>query len=281
MFALILAALFAMPTQSSDAVIGVSAIHLESGRTLSVRGDERFRMWSVYKIPIALTALRLVDAGKLDLDRMITIQPKDFAPGWSPLRDQANGKPITLPVRELLRQTVSISDNTASDAILRLAGGPKSVMRRMKELGFTGFRVDRDEKTMAAHLNAPNGRVAYLGDVRDTATPDGIRALLVGIWMGRDGLSKVSHDQLLQWMIDSPTGPRRIRALLPAGSVVAHKTGTGLGTLNDAAIVTSPDGKDHVVIVVLTKLSTSPEEAREDDVAAVAKRAYETLLNER
>ena len=89
---LLLAAAFQLPPQSSDAVIGVSAIHLESGRRIGVRGTERFPMGSVYKFPIVLAALQRVDAGTLKLDQEITIEPKDFSPGWSPLRDEREGE---------------------------------------------------------------------------------------------------------------------------------------------------------------------------------------------
>ena len=103
-------------------------------------------------------------------------------------------------------------------------------------------------------------------------------ALLVAFWNGRDGLSKASHDLLMQWMIETSTGARRIKAVVPSGAIVAHKTGTMPGVVNDAAIVTSPDGKNHVVIVVFSKAGTSEEKVREDDVAAAAKKAYEELL---
>lgn len=275
---LLLAAAFQLPPPSSDAVIGLSAIHLESGRRVSVRGAERFPMGSVYKFPIVLAALRRVDGGTLKLDQKITIEPKDFSPGWSPLRDGANGKPVTLTVRELLRYTVSISDNTACDNTLRLLGGPAAVSKRMKELGVSGIRIDRPEKTIAGHLDEPGGRAHYATDPRDTATPDDMAALLVAFWNRRDGLSKASHDLLMQWMIETPTGVRRIKAVVPAGSVVAHKTGTMPGVVNDAAIVTSPDGRDHVVLVVFSKAGTTEEKVREDDVAAAAKKVLGELV---
>jgi beta-lactamase class A len=275
---LLLAAVFQLPPQSSDAVIGVSAIHLESGRQISVRGAERFPMGSVYKFPIVLAALQHVDAGTLKPDQEITIEPKDFSPGWSPIRDGAKGKAVTLTVRELLRYTVSISDNTACDNTIHLLGGPAAVSKTMKELGVAGIRIDRPEKTIAAHLNAPGGRAQYAKDPRDTATPDEMAALLVKFWNRRDGLSKASHDLLMQWMIETPTGARRIKSAVPTGSVVAHKTGTMPGVVNDASIVTSPDGKDHVVIVIFSKAGTSPENRREDDVAAVAKKAWDELM---
>jgi len=275
---LLLAATFQLPPQSSDAVIGVSAIHLESGRRLGVRGNERFPMGSVYKFPIVLAALRRGDAGTLKLDQKITIEPKDFSPGWSPLRDDAKGKPVKTTVGELLRYTVSISDNTACDHTLRLLGGPAAVSKRMAELGVPGIRIDRPEKTIAKHLQAPGGRAKYAADVRDTATPDDMAALLVAFWNRRDGLSKASHDLLMRWMIETPTGARRIKAVVPAGAVVAHKTGTMPGVVNDAAIVTSPDGRHHIVIVVFSKAGTSAEKVREDDVAAAGKKVYAEFL---
>lgn len=272
---LVLAVSFALPPQQSDAVLGVTAIHLESGRRVSARGKERFPMGSVYKYPIALAVLRRIDTGTLSFDRSVTIEPEDFAPGWSPLRDGANGQPVTLTVRELLRHMVSISDNTASDALLRLAGGPHAVSTRMAELGFGGIRIDRSETEIARDLRAPGGVERYAVDARDTATPDDMAALLVAFWKGRDGLTTESHDLLVQWMTDTPTGARRLKAAMPPEAVIAHKTGTMPGTVNDAGIVTI-DGQTYAIIV-FTKKGTSPEALREDDLAAFARAAFNAV----
>jgi beta-lactamase class A len=276
--ALILAATFHLPAQKSDAVIGVAAIHLESGRRLSIRGKEGFPMGSVYKFPIAMTVLRQVDEGMLSLRREVTIAPKDFAPGWSPLREQAEGKAITLTVGQLLRHMVSISDNTASDALLRLVGGPHAVSTRMAELGFGGIRVDRSETQMAADLSKPNGKANYALDVRDTATPEDMAALLFAFWRGRDGLSKESHALLVSVMTETVTGARRIKSAVPKGATVAHKTGTMPGTTNDVAVITTPDGANHIAIAIFTKGASAKGEVCEDDVAAVARAVYEALV---
>ena len=275
MLSLIVAAALVLPPQKSDAVIGVAAIHIQSGRRVSIRGSERFPMGSVYKFPIALAVLRRVDAGTLSLKQEVTIEPKDFAPGWSPLRDNANQQPITLTVRELLRHMVSISDNTASDALMRLIGGPIPVATRMAELGYGGIHVNRYEKQMAADLGQPGGVARYAIDVRDTATPEDMAALLFAFWRGRDGLSAESHELLVHWMTVTPTGPRRIKAILPPGATLAHKTGTMPGTTNDAGIVTI--GNDTVVLVVFTKKGTSKLELLEDDLAAVARAALDAV----
>ncbi|HYH06660.1 MAG TPA: class A beta-lactamase [Thermoanaerobaculia bacterium] len=274
---LLLAAAFALPPQQSDAVIGLTAIHFESGRRVSVRGSERFPMGSVYKFPIALAVLRRVDSGTLSLERSVTIEPRDFAPGWSPLRDKANGEPVTLTVRELLRHMVLISDNTASDALLREVGGPRAVSTRMAELGFGGIRVDRSETEMARDLRAPGGVERYAVDVRDTSTPDDMAALLSAFWKGRDGLSRESHEFLVRLMIETETGKRRLKAAMPAGATIAHKTGTMPGTVNDAGIVVV-DGETYV-IVVFTKKGTSKEEVREEDLARAARAAFKAVAD--
>ncbi|HYI09244.1 MAG TPA: class A beta-lactamase [Thermoanaerobaculia bacterium] len=273
MLELILAAALTLPPQKTDTVIGITAVDLESGKRVSMRGSERFPMGSVYKVPIALATLRLVDIGRLRLDQEVTIEPKDFSPGWSPLRDKANGQPVTVTVRELLRQTVAISDNTTSDALLRLIGGPTVVTTRMAELSFGGIRIDRSEKEMARDLRAPGGVERYAMDARDTTSPDDMAGLLTALWKGRDGLSKESHDLLVHWMTVTQTGPRRLKAAIP-GATIIHKTGTMPGTTNDAGIVVSEDGKKAVVIAIFTKRCTKEDELCEDDLAAAAREAY-------
>jgi beta-lactamase class A len=272
--ALILAAILQLPPQVSDATIGVCAIDLETGERLSTRNNERFPMGSVYKFPIALTVLRLVDNGVLRLDQIVTIEPEDCSPGHSPLRDEARGKPIELTVRELLRHMVAMSDNTASDTLLKMAGGPVAVSA---ELGVGNIRVDRSERQMAADLRAPSGVETYARDARDTSTPDAMADLLVAFWKRRDGLSRGSHDLLVHWMTTSPTGPRRIKAGAP-GWTLAHKTGTMPGTVNDVGILISPDGRRQIALVVFTKASRRDvTKDQEDDIAAITRKVLESL----
>lgn len=277
MFELILAAILTLPPQKSDAVIGVSAIHLESGKRLSIRNTERFPMGSVYKFPIALAVLRRVDAGTLSLDQKVTIGPRDVSPGWSPLRDRASKRPITLTVGELLRHMVSISDNTASDVLLALAGGPRAVTTRMAELGFSAIRVDRSEREMAADLAKDGGPERYAIDARDTSTPDAMAELLAAFWNRRDGLSPKSHDLLVRLMTGSQTGARRIKGAVPAGSTVAHKTGTMPGTTNDVALITLPNG-ERVALAIFTKASKRDVTAEaEDDIRAITRKVLQEL----
>jgi beta-lactamase class A len=278
MLTLILAATLTLPPQKSDAILGVSAIHLESGKRVSVRGSARFPMGSVYQFPIGLTVLKRVDAGTLDLNSEVTIQPRDFAPGWSPIRDQANGKPVTLTIGQLLEAMVKMSDNTASDALLKLVGGPSLVTARLVELNAPPIRVDRSETQMSVDLHAPNGVDHYAADPRDTATPDAMADLFVTFWNKSDGLSPNSHALLLEHMTKSTTGPRKLRSILPSGWTLAHKTGSMPGTSNDAGILTSADGKEHIVVAIFTRAAKTSNDVTVDaDIANAARAVLDAL----
>ena len=262
-----------------DSTIGVAALHVESGRRYALRAGERFPMGSVYKLPIAIAFLREVDAGRHSLSREVTVQPADFGPGHSPLRDAAGGRSFDVTLGRALEAMLAQSDNTAADLLLRLAGGAPAVTRVLRDLGVTDVDVSRSERQIAADLDAPGGRDAFVTDRRDSATPAGMLTLLERIYARQAGLSGESHDRLMQIMSSSSTGEHRIKAGTPARAIVANKTGTMPGTLNDVAIVTSPDGRNHVLIVVFTKggkVSTLTQ--RESAVARITRALYRDFV---
>ncbi len=85
----------------------------------------------------------------------------------------------------------------------------------------------------------------------------------------------------MKLMTDASTGPKRIKGLLPAGTIVAHKTGTsptnseGLSpATNDVGIITLPNGK-HLAIAVFVCNATDDEATREGVIAKITKAAYD------
>src|SRR6476659_4176912 len=195
----------------SRGTIGVSLIQVESGATLSVRGDERFPMASVYKLPIAIELLTQVSAGTLSLDRPIALAPSDIRACCTLSRRHPRGG-VTVTAGELLELMIAESDNTASDAVLKLVGGPPVVERRMRALGFHTINVDRYEGDinfeMTGVADPPpraewtldlqyrlisevtpealrEARARYTtSDPRDTATPDDMARLLGRLQLG-------------------------------------------------------------------------------------------------
>lgn len=250
--------------------VGVAATVIETSESVEFNAGERFPMQSVYKFPIGMAVLNLVDEGKLKLDQKVKIDKNDFVGEGmhSPFRDEnPNGGETTLT--ELLRLGVSLSDGTASDVLLKLAGGSEGVTKYLTGIGLKEIKVINTEKEIGADFS-----VQY----KNWATPRGALALLKALHDGR-GLSKESREFLLKLMVESPTGPKRIKGLLPAGTIVAHKTGTSgaqngiTAATNDIGIISLPNGK-HLAIAVFVSDSPADQAAREEIIAKTALAAW-------
>lgn len=101
-----------------------------------------------YKIPIAIQLLTRIDSGRYTLDQLIEVRREDMHPGSGMIADRFNWPGtltpgIALSVRSLMELMLLISDNSATDICLRLAGGAPAVNACMKRLGITGLSVDR------------------------------------------------------------------------------------------------------------------------------------------
>src|SRR5688572_5281214 len=123
--------------------MGVAAVHLETGRAVYLNRSDAFPMASSYKVPIAVQLLTRVDRGELRLDSMVTLTPADLHPGSGTLTELFDDPGVALSLRNLLELMLLISDNSATDLVLRTAGGAEAVTARMRALGINGIRVDR------------------------------------------------------------------------------------------------------------------------------------------
>lgn len=256
----------------SKARIGVAAMLLETGDTISYKGQDHYPMQSVYKFPISMAILHQVDLGKYKLDQPITWTEKDIMPiGHSPIRE-ANPHGGTMTLRELSRYNIMESDGTACDILLRLIGGTKKADDYIKSLGVQGINIATTEKEQQK-----DDTTQY----RNWATPMGM-VQLYKVFYPDNGkvLSKTSHEVLLKDLVTSTPGPRRIKGQLPAGTVVAHKTGTsgthgGLtAATNDTGVITLPNGK-HLAIAVFVTDAVGSDTQREGWIAAIAKTIYD------
>lgn len=257
--------------RSSKGIVGVSVLNLESRDTVSFNGDARLVMHSVMKFPIALTVLHWVDSGKLTLNQLIHIKKKDLPKNYSPLRDKYPNGNVDISVSDLLGYMVSLSDNDACDILLKVINGPKTVQDYMLRLGIRGIAVRASEADMAS-----SWELQYT----NWCKPLEMTILLDKFYKGTI-LSKSNTEFLYNILTETTTGPHRIKGLLPAGTVAAHKTGTsptnaeGLTpATNDVGIITLPNGK-HLAIAVFVCNSTDDEAIREMVIAKIAKAAFD------
>ena len=290
--------------RTTDGVVGLSATHIESGRSVSLRGSESFPMASAFKLPVAVQIMSLVDEGKLTLEKMIPLGPVDLHPGSGKLSELFFHPGVSLSVSNLMELMLVISDNTAADVMLREAGGPAAVTAKMKILGLYGIRIDRSTALLiSAFQGAKNippesdwnrdmwdklydavperehmaARRAETRDPRDTSTPDDMTRLLVRLWK-KEALTPQSSATLLDVMDRCQSGKSRIKGMLPLVTPVAHKTGSLGGIVNDVGIITLPGDAGHVALSVFTKASGKPEEFSEKAIAEIARTVYDFFV---
>jgi beta-lactamase class A len=289
--------------QSAGGTVGMIAIHIESGRRIAWKEKERFPMASTYKVPIAVQLLTRVDQKEIRLDQMIELKPNDLHPGSGVLTTLLKNPGVVLSVRNLLELMLLVSDNSATDLLLRLAGGPEAVTARMRALGIRDMEIHRPTVNLIAdaegynlppetewtpelfkklyEATTPESRKAAAAkfeiDLRDTTTPEAMGVLLERICR-KDLLRPDSGALLLDIMERCRTGEARLKGILPAGTLVAHKTGTIGGSTNDVGIITLPHDAGHIAIAVFVKSSEKEVVERERAIAQISRSVYDFFL---
>ena len=280
------------------------ARHLETGLTLSMNDHEAFPMASTFKVAVAGAVLARVDQGQLTLDQLIAVDPKHFLSSEG-IAEIFPFPGVAASLHNLIESMLTRSDNTATNVLTQLAGGPVAVTAWVKGLGVEGMRIDGDTNDIVGRfygLSPANGPVeaqlkqtfaanpalkelgdkpnaSFDDDARDTATPMSMVLLLSKIVAGH-ALSSGSTDVLLGAMERCITGPKRLRGQLPTDTPVKDKTGTIGGTANDVGIITLPNDRGRVVIAVYIKKSPKPLEKREHVIAEIARSVYDYMLIE-
>jgi beta-lactamase class A len=212
----------------SSADVGIAALDLNTGETISIKGDTPFPMASTVKVAIAALYLSQVDRGQKSLD------------------DTIHGQ----SVRTLMNKMLIYSDNRAADILFKDVGGPRAVHHYLKSNGIPGVRVDRTIAQLLADKRD-------LWDARDSSTPKGMIELLKRIYKA-EIISPRSRDYLLGVMAKCHTGKNRMKWLLPAGTPVEHKTGTLNGLSDDVGFISMPDGHRIAVAIFARGGSNRP-----------------------
>jgi beta-lactamase class A len=263
--------------ERSNGKVGVAVLGLENNDTLVINGNDKFPMQSVFKLPLAMAVLHQVDEGKLFLDQKIFVRKDDLLPNlWSPLREKYPGGNVNITLDELLFYTVSMSDNSGCDILFRLIGGPKIVDRYIHSLGITDISIVSTEEEMQKEWD-----VQY----NNWSTPAAMNQLLSLFFHDKILLGKYK-EYLWNIMVKTSTGSKRIKGMLPEGTIVAHKTGSSgtnnagmTAATNDVGIVTLPNG-NHFAIVVFVSNSSSDEKTREGIIADISRAAWEVYLKQ-
>jgi beta-lactamase class A len=247
---------------------GLWVKHLTTGEEASYHADDVFNSASVIKIPVAVQALEMVDAGTLTLATRLTLRAEDVRGGSGIFRYHDPGLQPTL--RDVLLQMIITSDNTATDLSIAQVGGVEKVNAWLTAKGYAdGMKLVQTTGDLFAKYNAltpgddrnakTNGDHAYwLGELTPRATGRMLEAI-----EKRELPSKAGADELLRMMRAQQSGARRLPHFLPPGVNAAHKTGDFPPVLaNDVGVVYAKSGP--IVVSFFLNAITEPYGEAED-----------------
>lgn len=269
--------LSAAPLQAETVIDAARAVEAELGGRVGVvlrapgstplaawRADERFPLSSTFKTPLCGAVLARVDAGQEQRDRRVVYEA-DALVTYSPVTEKHVGQGMTID--QLCAATITLSDNTAGNLLLKTLGGPAGMTAFLRSLGDTVSRLDRWET--ALNEGTP-------GDLRDTTSPAAITRTLETLLFS-ETLSADSRTQLETWMQQDQVAGALIRKHLPAGWVIGDKTGAGgHGSRSIIAVIRTPQGTPWLAAIYLTG-NTADMAARNAAIARIGAAMIEQI----
>jgi len=225
-------------------VVGLAIIDLATGDTLSIRGDEPFPTASVIKVPVLVEVFHQVENGRLRLDDPIVMLEVDKRPGSGLL--QHLSAPLQITVRDAAFLMIALSDNTATNLLVDKVG-IRAVGVRMDSLGLPRTKLHSKVFDRASSI-APDSSARWgLG----VTTPNEMARLFAMIHRGEAVSPEASREMMR--MLREQFYTEAIPRYLPAGTTVAHKTGSINEARHDCGIVSSREPARDYVLCVLTK----------------------------
>ena len=260
--------------KSARAEVGVAVLNLKTNQLTTLNTDKHLPMQSVYKFHLALAVLHEIDKGKLSLEQKILVKKSDLLPNlWSPMREKYPEGNVELPLREILKYTVSESDNVGCDLLFKLVGGPKIVNDYIHGLGIKDVAIANNEQEIQG-----NWSVQFSNWSTATAA-----VKLLQKFHAQKLLSKNTQTFLWETMSNTVTGPNKIKGMLPKGTLVAHKTGYSgakegvVAATNDIGVVQLPNGDTFAIAVFVTN-SQENEKTNDGLIAQISKAAWDYFL---
>lgn len=263
-------------TRSVSADWGIYVKSLQTSEELAINADRQMDTMSVIKIPIMVEVFEQIKAGKIALSDKYTLTSDDMLPGTGVMRSLDAGDVFT--IKDLLTLMNIVSDNTATDVLYRLVGGPDVVNRRMETLGLKQTRAPEPAKGWFTALRAAPSSEQFHREGKHPfglSTPREIGKLLEMMERGTL-VDKTSSETMLRIMRGQIYRTRIPRYL--SGFTIPHKTGDFLPFIaNDVGVLEAP-GKT-VVLSVFTAHHYGSGERLEEAIGRVAEQvaAYFTF----
>ena len=254
--------------RSINATWGIYVKSLETGEEIAIDADRRMETMSTIKIPLMVEAFEQIKAGKFKLADTYTFVEADSQPGTGTIQRLDPGAVMT--VKDLITMMIVVSDNTATEVLYRMVGGPDVVNARLDTLGLTNTRaMNVPSKWFPALRAAPTTEPFYREGKHPfgVSTPREMGRLLEMMERGTL-VDKPSSDLMLRIMRGQLYRTRIPRYV--TGYTIPHKTGDFLPYVGDDVGILEAPGKT-IIVSVFTGNHFGSGEALENAIALVAK----------
>jgi beta-lactamase class A len=281
--------------------IGVSAIYLPTGQVLEYRGQEKFPMASVIKLPLLTYLTHLEDNNQINFNEEVEVGNKNLTPGSGSLYFYTHWNPVKISIKDLIEAMIAISDNSATDLLFEKINGPKNVQRYMNKIGLKNTNISRDiyqlfldsggikdaskiRKHPLENYSKAKSQIdldiqfkhhdKFHADIRDTTTPEDMTLLLTKI-IHQDILSS-KNSELVFDILKRCSSQKRIRYFTPKTFTVGDKTGTWFYSANpkytyanDVGVITLSDPKNKIALAIFVNSDEYTRVKKLDEVIAI------------
>ncbi|HEX3670106.1 MAG TPA: serine hydrolase [Candidatus Cybelea sp.] len=241
------------------AAIALDVFDINTGYNAGFNAARSMPAASTIKVPVMVEVFAQLEAGRFDLQRRIMLEPGDKDYGSGELCDAPVG--TTYSVADLLAKMIDISDNTATNMLIRLVGR-HSINRQMNDLGLSRTHLGGDVRTdgwaIRQSLRTSPADLVHLLALM-------ARGELIDQWSSNEMIDILKADEI-NTLLPEP---------LPPDVAIAHKTGSLNDTLNDAGIVFASDAP-YAIAVMTTGLRS--KELGRDFIHSVSRLAYSEEL---
>jgi D-alanyl-D-alanine carboxypeptidase (penicillin-binding protein 5/6) len=222
--------------------VAVAVKHLKTGEAFGHEADTPMPTASLIKLPIMVEAYRQANEGRINLDEPLTLKAEDKVPGSGILTTHFSAG-TSISLRDAVRLMIAYSDNTATNLVLAKIGLPATA-ETMEKTGLPHTKVHSFVFRQGTSIFPERSKEFGLGSTtagemirlleelhaKKLVTPEACEAMLAHLRKCED---------------------KRIPKLLPAGTKVAHKTGSVAAVRTAAGIIEAPSGP--IALCVLTR----------------------------
>ncbi len=247
-------------------VMGYSLYHTRHQHRIHRLGDEIFPTASTIKTAIMAKAFEEIDAGRLNYNEAIPIQPDDVRDGAGLL--QFYREKQSVPVKMLIHLMITVSDNTAT-AMLARRLGTVEVNRYLQRLGLKHTRLLMLHPPDDEELKALRDRWGM-----GMCTPNEMVELLDAIRTGRAG-TPAACERMLR-ILAHQYYDDLIGSSVPPWVVAATKSGAINQSRSDTGIVFSPSGVYILAVYTREAEDTrwTPDNEGEVAIRAIAREVW-------